>query len=139
DDELALLDGHVELIAGEACDRKRDPQPLGLAVLAGNPLDIVGWIAVRGLGDTIERTLDLVESEQEGAGQRRNSGHGLKALVSDFEGTLTAPPDRPDGRSTGRSRKYGEFPSSLQERPRLGTAAKTPRPNAFSRCRCPTM
>ena len=35
DDELVLLDRHVELIAGEARDRQRDPQALGLAVLHG--------------------------------------------------------------------------------------------------------
>ena len=81
DDELALLDRHVELIAGEPRDRERNPQALGLAVLAGNSLDIVGRIAVGGLGDAIERSLDLVESEQERAGQRRNPGHGLKALA----------------------------------------------------------
>jgi hypothetical protein len=81
DDELAFLDGHVELIAGEPGDRQRDPQALGQAVATGNPLDVVGRIAVGGLGDAVERTLDLVESEQEWAGQRRNSGHGLKALL----------------------------------------------------------
>src|SRR5262249_1319081 len=115
DNELALLDRHVELIAGEPRDGQRDPQALGLAVLAGNALDVVGRIAVGGLGDAVERTLDLVESEQEGAGQRRNSGHGLKALASDFEGALTAPPDRRVGRthqgsapnmgSSGKARK----------------------------------
>src|SRR5262245_47379986 len=67
-DELALLDRHVELIAGKPRDGERNSQALGLAVLAGNPLDIVGRIAVRGLGDAVERTLDLVESEQERAG-----------------------------------------------------------------------
>jgi hypothetical protein len=92
DDELALLDRHVELIAGETRNRQRNPQALGLAVLTGNALDIVGRIAVGGLGDAIERSLDLVESEQERAGQRRNPGHGLKALASDFEGALLAPP-----------------------------------------------
>src|SRR5207249_1200875 len=111
-----LLDCHVELIAGEARDRQCDPQALGLAVLADNPFDIVGRIAVRGLGDTIERALDLVESEQEGAGQRRNSGHGLKALASDFEGPLRRPLTGrwtvPQGWSV---RKYGEFRSTSQE------------------------
>src|SRR5215471_3037052 len=96
-DELTLLDRHVELIAGEPRDGQRDPQALGLAVLAGNALDVVGRIPVGGLGDAVERTLDLVESEEEGAGQRRNSGHGLKALASDFEGALMAPPDRRGG------------------------------------------
>jgi hypothetical protein len=40
-----------------------------LAVCAGNPLDVVGRIAVGSLGDAIKRTLDLVEPEQEWAGQ----------------------------------------------------------------------
>jgi len=79
-DELALLDADVELVAVEARDRQRDAQPFRLAVLAGDPLDIVGWVAVRRLGDAVERTLDLVEAEQEGTGQRRNARHGLKVL-----------------------------------------------------------
>ena len=36
-DELALLDRDVELVAGEARDRQGDPQTLGLAVLSGDP------------------------------------------------------------------------------------------------------
>ena len=64
-DELAFLDRDVELIAGEAGDRQRDAQALGLSVLAGNPLDVVRRIAVCALGNAIERTLDLVEPEQE--------------------------------------------------------------------------
>src|SRR5262245_14439083 len=79
-DELAFLDRDVELVAVEARDRQRDAQPFRLAVLAGNPLDIVGRIPVRRLRDPIERTLDLVEAEQEGTGQRRNTRHGLKVL-----------------------------------------------------------
>ena len=65
-DELALLDRDVELIAGEARDRQGDPQTLGLAVLSGDPLGGVGRIAVGGLGDAVERTLDLVESSRNG-------------------------------------------------------------------------
>src|SRR5262245_28748838 len=99
DNELVFLDGHIELIASETRDRQRDPQPLGLAVLASDPLNVVGQIAVGGLAHAIERTLDFVESEEEGAGQRRNSGHGLKALVSDFDGALSAPP-RPAARAS---------------------------------------
>jgi hypothetical protein len=79
-DQLALLDGDVELVAVEARDRQRDAQPFRLAVLAGNPLDVVGRIPVRGLGDPIERTLDLVEAEEEGTGQRRNARRGIKVL-----------------------------------------------------------
>jgi hypothetical protein len=55
-------------MTSEARDRERDPQTLGLAVLTGDPLDVVGRVAVGGLGDAVERTLDLVESEQERAG-----------------------------------------------------------------------
>ena len=46
DEELVLLDRHVELVAGEARDRQGDAQALWPAVLAGDPLDIVGRIAV---------------------------------------------------------------------------------------------
>ena len=67
-EELAFLDRDVELIAGEAGDRQRDAQALGVPVLAGDPLDVVGRIAVGGFGDAIERTLDLVEAKQEGTG-----------------------------------------------------------------------
>jgi hypothetical protein len=80
DDELAFLDRDVELIAREAGDRQRDPQALGLSVLTGDPFDVVGRVAVRRLGDPVERTLDLVEPKEEGAGQRWNSGHRFKAL-----------------------------------------------------------
>src|SRR5262249_49450479 len=128
DDELALLDRHVELITGEARDRQRDPQALGLAVLAGNALDIVGRIAVRGLGDTIERTLDLVESEQEGAGQRRNSGHGLKALVSDFEGPLRRPLTDPIGVPAGGPENRGSPPQAGKTGPASARRPKRPAP-----------
>src|SRR5262249_45704613 len=91
DDELAFLDRHVELIAGEAGNRQGNPQALGLALVAGNALDVVGRIAVGGLGDTIGRSLDLVESEQERAGQRRNSGHVSKPSQATLRGPLGAP------------------------------------------------
>src|SRR6266511_5541733 len=64
DDQLVFLQRHVELIAREAGDRQRDAQALRLSVLASDPLDVVGWISVRTLGDAVERTLDLVKPEQ---------------------------------------------------------------------------
>ena len=67
DRELVFLDGDVEFVAGETRDRQRDSQPFGPAVFADDPLDIVGRITVGGLGDPIERPLDLVEAEKEGA------------------------------------------------------------------------
>src|SRR6202521_5035734 len=91
DDELAFLDGHIELLVGEAGNRKRDTKTLGLLGVAGETLDIVGRVAVGRLGDAIERPLDLVESEQKRTGKRRNSGHGCKVLMSDFAGAHRAP------------------------------------------------
>jgi hypothetical protein len=66
DDELALFDRNVELIAREACDGQSDAQTFRVPVVTGNPFDVVGRIAIRCLGDTIERTLDLVKAQQEG-------------------------------------------------------------------------
>ena len=64
-DELAFLDRYVELVAGEARDCQGDPQAVGLAVCTGDPLDVVGRIAVGSLGNAIKRTLDLVRPEPE--------------------------------------------------------------------------
>src|SRR5262245_52933627 len=80
DQELALLNRHVELITREPGDRERNAQALRSAVLASDPFDVVGRVAVGRLGNAIERSLDLVEPKKEGTGQRRNSGHGFKAL-----------------------------------------------------------
>ena len=80
DDELALLDRHIELITGETGDRERDPQAFGLTVLAGDPFDVVGRIAVRRLGDAVERTLDLVEPEQKRDWTATELGTCFKAL-----------------------------------------------------------
>lgn len=65
DDELVFLNGYIELIAGEAGDRQRDAQALGLAVRTVAPLDVVGRIAVGTFDDAIEHTLDFVEAQQE--------------------------------------------------------------------------
>src|SRR6267378_664063 len=68
DHELVFLNGYIELVTGKTCHRQRDPQPLGLAVAAVAPLDIVGRVTVGTLDDAIERTLDFVESQQERTG-----------------------------------------------------------------------
>ena len=67
DDELALLDTHIELVPGESGHRQGDPEPLGVAAFARQPLDIVRRIAVGSLADAVERSLDLVEAEQKRA------------------------------------------------------------------------
>src|SRR5215470_9484116 len=51
DDELVFLDAHVELVAGEAGHRERDAKTLGKLGVAGEPLDVVGRVAIGTLGD----------------------------------------------------------------------------------------
>src|ERR1700719_2661237 len=58
DDELALLDGDIELVAGKPRYRKGDAQTLGIIPVARNALDIVGRVPVCGLADPIEHALD---------------------------------------------------------------------------------
>src|SRR5215468_6969923 len=72
-DKLAFLQRDVELIARETGNRQRDAQALRLAILPGDPFDVVGRIAVSTLGNAVERTLDLIEAKKKRAGQRRNS------------------------------------------------------------------
>src|SRR5919201_3246206 len=66
-DELAFLDAHVELVPRKTGHRQGDPEPLGVAAFARQPLDVVGRIAVGSLGDAVERSLDLVETKQKRA------------------------------------------------------------------------
>ena len=61
-----LVDRNVELVTREAGDRQRDTQAFRVSVLARNPLDVVGRVAVGCLGNAIKRTLDLVKPKQEG-------------------------------------------------------------------------
>jgi len=76
DDELVLLDRDVQLVAGEARHGERDPQPIRLALGAGEALDVVGRITVAsGAGDAVERTLDGFEAEQERRIQCRRTRH----------------------------------------------------------------
>src|SRR5882672_11403352 len=75
DDELIFLSRYIELVAGKSRHRQRDAQPFGLAVGPVAPLDVVGRIAVSAFDDAIERTLNLVESQQERTGQRWNTRH----------------------------------------------------------------
>src|ERR1051325_7965219 len=75
DDELFLLDSHLQLLRGKSRDGQCDPQPFRILFVGSEPFDVVGGIAVRRLGYAIESTLDLLEADQERAGQRRYSGH----------------------------------------------------------------
>src|SRR5690349_11477750 len=86
DHELVFLNGYIELVTGKSRHRQRDPQPLGLAVRPFTPLDIVGRVTVGAFDDAVEHALDLVESQQERTGERRNTRHSLQ---SPLEATLT--------------------------------------------------
>jgi len=66
--ELVFLNGYIELVTGKTCDRERDAQAFGLPIAAIAALDVVGRITVGAFDDAIERTLDLVESQQERTG-----------------------------------------------------------------------
>src|SRR5262245_47551897 len=95
DDQLLLLNGHFELIAGKAGDRERDAQPLRIVLIARHALDVVGRITVSRLGDAVEHALDLVEADEERTGKRRNAGHGYKALLKRLcRGPYGTPIDR---------------------------------------------
>src|ERR1700761_202101 len=84
--ELVFLNGYIELVAGKSRHRQRDAQPLGLAVRPFTPLDIVGRVTVGAFDDAVEHALDLVESQKERTGERRNTRHSLQ---SPLEATLT--------------------------------------------------
>src|SRR5262245_50807587 len=75
DYQLALLDAYIEMITRKPGNGERDAQPLRILSVARQSLDIVGRITVGPLGDTVEHTLDLVESQEERAGEGRNSRH----------------------------------------------------------------
>src|SRR5580700_8423458 len=66
DDELALLYADIELVAGETRHRKRNAQPFRTVPVSRDAFDVVGRITLRGLADTIEHALELVEAKQEG-------------------------------------------------------------------------
>src|SRR3979411_2371925 len=66
--ELVFLNGYIELVTGETCDRERDPQAVRLTVGAITALDVVGRVTVGAFDDAIERTLDFVEPKQERTG-----------------------------------------------------------------------
>jgi len=65
DYELVFLSSYIELITGKSRNRQRDAQPFGLAIAAVKSLDVVRRIPVGAFDDAIERTLNLVEAQQE--------------------------------------------------------------------------
>src|SRR6476619_5261576 len=89
DDELFLLDGHLELIERETRDRQRDAQAFGVVAVGSEPFDVVRGVPVSCLGYAVERTLDLVEADQKRTGQRRNTRHPQSPR---FQATLTGAP-----------------------------------------------
>jgi len=77
DDELVLLQGHLELVLGKSSDSQGDAQTLGSVLGTGQTLDIVGRVTVSGcFRDAVERLLDLVEAQEKRMPERRLTRHG---------------------------------------------------------------
>ncbi len=111
DREFFLLDRDLERVTGEPCNRKRDPQPLGLAVRPRQPFDVVGRVTVRRLRNPVERPLDLVEAEQERARKGLNARHDAKPS---FQATLWMGPD--SAPKAGNDRRLRLFPYGTGQR-----------------------
>ena len=68
DHELGCLNGDLGWVTAAPRHRQRETPPLGLAVSAVAPLDIIRRITVGAFDHTIEHALDLVEAQQERTG-----------------------------------------------------------------------
>src|SRR5215471_4796672 len=78
-DELVVLDRDAEITHREAGYREGDPQGI-LAKL----LDIVGRIPIaRDLADPVERPLKMVEPQEQGRVEHRQSCHCVSSTVSE--------------------------------------------------------
>ena len=76
DHELVFLEGDFKLVARESGDRKGDAEFLRGVFTARHALYIVGRIAVIGrFRGPVENALEIVESEQIGAGKQRDASH----------------------------------------------------------------
>src|SRR6185312_4615168 len=75
DHQLAFLDADIEVIPGETRNGERDTQPLRVLPVARQTLDVVGRVTVSPLGDAVEHALDLIETQEERAGEGWNSRH----------------------------------------------------------------
>src|SRR5688572_9351749 len=83
DRELLVFQRDLEMLAGEAGNRERDPQDLRLGALAllGDTLDVVGWITVTGpLAGAIGQPFDFVEPQEQRVRQQGHACHSSKVL-----------------------------------------------------------
>lgn len=79
DDQLVFLDRDIEFLTRETGNGERDAIALGMIVLALDPLDIVGRVAIgRRLGEAVHRPLDFIETEQERRRKIENARHVAK-------------------------------------------------------------
>jgi hypothetical protein len=70
-DQLAALDGHLQLVGREAGHRQGDAHPAVVGLL-----DIVGRIAFGGgLGGALDQVSGVFEAQQEGAVEQDRPGH----------------------------------------------------------------
>jgi hypothetical protein len=82
DDELVFLQRHLELLPGETGNGKGDAETLGILRSPRHTLDIVGRISIsRGFRDTIERLLDLIETQEKRMPEGRLTRHLSKPKV----------------------------------------------------------
>ena len=111
-DELIFFYRDVELLAGEASHCQRDSQALRLPLAAGEALDIVGRIAIRGRpADPVERPFDIVKPQKEGGVQIWHSRH----LRSPSGTSRAADPDGRLPRSPNMVGRKVPFKTTLRE------------------------
>src|SRR5579883_3045960 len=65
--ELTFFNCNIELFAGEPGNRERDAEPLGLPIFTRHAFDVVRWVPVGSLRNTIERPFDFIEAKQKRA------------------------------------------------------------------------
>src|SRR5271166_4079564 len=122
DRKLVLFYRDLDLLLGETGHRQSDAQLLRVGAGCGDALDVVRGIAVaRRLRHLVERTLDIVESEQERRAQRRYTHHRkpLEALHATQPSSRSVPAALPKVLSGHRKQRpaAGHVPYRFAGRP----------------------
>ena len=74
-DELVLFSGDLKVAFCESGNRQRDSQPLRGSVGSAKTFDIIGWIGIASLGETLKRLFHRIEPKEKRARKRRHSAH----------------------------------------------------------------
>jgi hypothetical protein len=92
DDELFLLDGHLELLEGKSRNGQSDPQAFGVLLVGSEPFDVVWGIAVCSLA-TRSSARSIWSKPMRNGLDNDGTRDIFKALaLSDFDGAQLAPP-----------------------------------------------